>query len=281
MVKLSIIIPFYNTYELTCKLLEELRKQITNEIEIFIIDDSNDKRLDNFKDLATIIHNKKRGGVSHSRNIGMDLATGEYLAFVDSDDMVSKDYIKSLLEAISIYNNDIIVFNWKDKNTGVICYRPENYAVWKAIYKREMCPKFNEDMWYNEDVSFQEEIDKRKLNKTFVDKTLYYYNSGRIGSNMWERDQLRRENMIKVEVTEGFTLARFDELLDIERKNVDKYGELFVGDTFKCDKELVDYLLGGNALKKAFVKVIEVIPEKEKEEVEEKPIKEIKKKSKK
>ena len=281
MVKLSIIIPFYNTYELTCKLLEELRKQITQETEIIIVDDSNEKGLDQFKDIARIFHNKKRGGVSKARNIGINNSKGKYISFIDSDDMVSNNYIEVLLRAIDTIDKDIIIFNWKDKNTNQVVYHPDNYAVWKAIYKKEICPLFKEDMWYNEDIPFQEEINKNKYSKEYIDSTLYYYNSNRVGSNIWERDQLRRENMIKVEVTEGFTLARFDELLDIERKNVDKYGELFVGDTFKCDKELVDYLLGGNALKKAFVKVIEVIPEKEKKEAEEKPTKEIKKKSKK
>lgn len=66
--------------------------------------------------------------------------------------------------------------------------------------------------------------------------------------------------MIKCEVIKGFTLSRFDELKNIQRKGVDKKGELFVGDTFECESELADYLLGNNKLNEPFVKVIEVIP---------------------
>ena len=77
--------------------------------------------------------------------------------------------------------------------------------------------------------------------------------------------------MIKVQVIEDFTLARFDELKNIQRKAREEKGKLFVGDIFECDKETSDYLLGDNPIKRAVVKVIEVVPEKKKEEDE--PIK--------
>ena len=73
--------------------------------------------------------------------------------------------------------------------------------------------------------------------------------------------------MIKVEVTEGFTLERFKELKKIVRAGKDKEGELFPKDTFLCDEEMVKYLSGNNRLNKSFIKVIEVIPEEKKEEV--------------
>lgn len=69
--------------------------------------------------------------------------------------------------------------------------------------------------------------------------------------------------MIKVEVTEDFTLRRFNELKNIARKNQDKPGKLFKGDVFECEEDLVNYLSGNNALKKSFVKVIEVLPKVE------------------
>ena len=68
--------------------------------------------------------------------------------------------------------------------------------------------------------------------------------------------------MIRCEVIEPFTLGRFDELTEIQRKGPDVKGKLFEGDTFLCSKELADYLTGGNAKNKTVVKVIEVIPEK-------------------
>lgn len=67
--------------------------------------------------------------------------------------------------------------------------------------------------------------------------------------------------MIKVEVVERFTLADFKKLKNVKKVATRKENEFGVGDTFECDKEMVDYLTGNNALKKEVVKVIEVKPE--------------------
>lgn len=67
--------------------------------------------------------------------------------------------------------------------------------------------------------------------------------------------------MIKCEVIKEFTLKRFDELKNIKRRRLDTKGKLYVGDTFECDKEMADYLMGDNKDKQVVVKVIEVEPE--------------------
>ena len=69
--------------------------------------------------------------------------------------------------------------------------------------------------------------------------------------------------MIKCEVIEEFSLKDFDKLVNIKRGSAkEKYGYLYVRDTFECDEEMAKYLTGNNALKKVVVKVIEVEPEK-------------------
>lgn len=82
--------------------------------------------------------------------------------------------------------------------------------------------------------------------------------------------------MIKVEALQEFTLARFNEIENIERVRRSEEGKLFTGDKFECEKELCDYLLGANPLGKAVVKVIEVIPEKVKEEPKVEKVEEVK-----
>ena len=67
--------------------------------------------------------------------------------------------------------------------------------------------------------------------------------------------------MKRYEVTEPFTLGRFDELTNIERKGADIRGKLNIGDTFSCSDELADYLMGNNPKNKIVVKLIEIIPE--------------------
>lgn len=69
--------------------------------------------------------------------------------------------------------------------------------------------------------------------------------------------------MIKCEVIKEFTLKRFDELKNIKRRRLNTKGKLYVGDTFECDKEMADYLMGDNKDKQVVVKVIEVEPKKE------------------
>ena len=67
--------------------------------------------------------------------------------------------------------------------------------------------------------------------------------------------------MVKVEVIEEFTLKKFEELKNIERVNKKEDGRLFVGDTFKCNNDMTDYLTGNNPINRAVVKVVEVFPE--------------------
>lgn len=80
--------------------------------------------------------------------------------------------------------------------------------------------------------------------------------------------------MVKVKVIDNFSLGKFNELKNIVRANPnqDLEGRLFKGDIFECTEEMTEYLTKTNAQGKAFVEVVEIIPEKEEEKaVEEKP----------
>lgn len=78
--------------------------------------------------------------------------------------------------------------------------------------------------------------------------------------------------MIKVIVTEEFTLGRFNELKSIERANTNKNedGRLYINDKFECNEDMYEYLTIKNNEHRAFIKIIEIIPDKE-EIIEEKP----------
>lgn len=271
--KLSILIPYYKTYELTAKLLDALMPQLNDDVEVILIDDGcNEARLDVYKDI-NIIHLEQNKGGAHAENYGMKLSKGKYIAFIDSDDMIADDYVKTLLDAIDNHDEDAIFMDWKDIHTNAVIRRPNNYAPWKAIYKRSIVPFFDESYIYSYDVPFYDRLNAKDYTKYYLDKVLYYYNSNRPGNLTTEKEKILRkqkeENMIKVEVIENFTLERFDELEDIERCAVEEKGKLFKGDKFRCEKDLADYLLGNNAKNKVVVKVIEVEPEKIEEVKEE------------
>ena len=197
MVKLSIIIPYYETYEMTKKLLISLIAQISFDTEIILIDDGcNETRFDtyldyldsfgfNYKKQIHIIH-QENGGVSKARNKGLELAQGKYIAFIDSDDMVMTNYISSLIELIDTRDEDIILFNWLDINTNEVITRPSNPAVWKAIYKKEILPRFDETLKVKEDYYLNKELEEKEHSKYYHDKVLYIYNSGREDSLTWK-----------------------------------------------------------------------------------------------
>lgn len=188
MVKLSIVIPYFETYELTEKLIKELILQKTDEIEIILIDDGCfEDRFNYFSKQIKVIHQDNLG-VAKTRNKGIKMSIGRYVAFIDCDDMITMDYIETLLDAIDKYDTDVINFNWYDMTDHIENRKPHNYAPWKAIYKRETMPLFLETKEYgSEDIDFQHEIDSGKYTITYLDKLIYFYNSNREGSLYWKK----------------------------------------------------------------------------------------------
>lgn len=179
---LSIIIPYYNTLEYTKELMKVLEPQLNNKIEVIIVDDGcNEKELDKFK--AKVIHlPTNSGGASKPRNIGLDNATGKYIAFIDSDDLISEDYIERITHKL---NTDIIYLSWKMQTMDVlITDKPPkwNCAVWCRVYKRELIGnvRFDETLKIAEDWKFNEQL--KPQTSRCIKKYVYYYNSGRKGS---------------------------------------------------------------------------------------------------
>lgn len=116
---ISVIVPIYNVEKYLDKCVKSIFAQSYSNLEIFLVDDgSPDKCGEMCDDYARqdqrikVIH-KKNGGLSDARNAAIDVATGEWLVFVDSDDYVANDYIETLYGLVS--RNDALV--------GVACYK--------------------------------------------------------------------------------------------------------------------------------------------------------------
>ena len=191
MVKLSLIIPYFETYELTMRLLRGLSVQMTDEVEVLLIDDYCKGEFRNIKDKLALnnirlIEHKTNQGTALTRNEGIKKAKGKYIGFIDCDDTVTMDYIDLLLKAIDETPTEVINFNWLDLSENVIVCRPCNPAMWKAIYRNDVCPLFREDLeWGEEDVDFQREVGE--METTYLDRVLYIYNSNREGSLYWRK----------------------------------------------------------------------------------------------
>lgn len=186
MIKLSIITPYYNTPKETRKLIECLDKQLNDSVEWIIIDDGCENiDLDNSK--AKVIHLEENKGVSYARNIGIKESVGEYIVFIDSDDLVSEDYINSILNKIDTSEFDYCYFSWRTLQNNLkvkITDTPPswNWAIWNAIYKRDYVELFDEDMKNLEDVPWQNIMRSKNGKKEILDKVIYYYNAGRVNS---------------------------------------------------------------------------------------------------
>lgn len=195
MVKLSIVTPYYKTLELTKKLMTRLIPQLTEETEYMIVDDGcNEIQLDTYLEdviggnkYTKITHLKENVGAASAMNVAIKRATGKYIAIIDSDDLVTEDYIKTLIEAINDRKEDVILFDWQDMNSKLIVHHPHNYAPWKAIYKKDIMPLFRDGWIYSYDVPFQEDLDKTNYTRYYIDKVLYYYNSNRPGNLTLEK----------------------------------------------------------------------------------------------
>lgn len=179
-IKLSVIIPYYKTLGQIKKLMARLEPQLNNKVEVIIVDDGcNEHELDSFK--AKVIHlEENSGGASVPRNVGLDIATGEYIAFIDSDDMINSHYIEKILNKTN-EQWDYCYISW-ETDLHIACIIEDeppswNNCVWCVIYKKELIgdTRFRPDLKKAEDWDFNQKVKRGK--KANITEVLYTYNN--------------------------------------------------------------------------------------------------------
>lgn len=206
--KVSIIVPVYNAEKYISDTLDSILMQTYNSIEVILINDGSvDKSLTILQKYAEIdkrvkIIDKKNSGVSNTRNIGIDFATGEYICFVDSDDVLEPDYVSDMLEIAIQKQADLIVCGYAlmdkrgKKRNLEINYKKGNIAenqsafrvllevglgisIWNKLIKREILNKYNirftSEMSFDEDMFFSWELVAASKIIYFCEKNLYNY----------------------------------------------------------------------------------------------------------
>lgn len=111
--KVSVIIPIYNNADTIKRCLDSILDQTYKNIEIIIVNDGSTDNVENILKLYSnnsniIIFNNNNYGVSYSRNYGIQNATGKYIAFVDGDDTIDKNFIEEAINISDKYNADIV-----------------------------------------------------------------------------------------------------------------------------------------------------------------------------
>ena len=222
MIKLSIIIPVYNVEEYLEECLDSISKQTMEDIEIICIDDGSTDNspdiLENYskKDKRIRIITKENGGQASARNLGIQEAQGEYIAFVDSDDFIEETMFEKLYTKATDNNLDIAmckialydnqteeinknawyymlgvfrdfekdIFNHKDTKefTCEISVTPYNKIYKKSLLKDNNI-LFPEGLIF-EDEKFFYDVYLRAKHVSIVNEFLYYYRVNRKGSTV-------------------------------------------------------------------------------------------------
>lgn len=110
--KISVIVPVYNVEEFLDRCVESLVQQTHKNLEIILVDDGSPDTCPQIcdawaqRDCRIRVVHKENGGVSSARNAGLDMANGDYIAFVDGDDYLSNDMYEKMLAEIVDYGAD-------------------------------------------------------------------------------------------------------------------------------------------------------------------------------
>jgi len=188
---LSIIIPAYNAEPYINELLDRLATQITKDCEVLIIDDGSRKPFSTSYEWATVTR-QKNAGASAARNAGLDMAKGQYIAFIDADDLVADNYIETILNKIKTEKFDYCYMSWRafggwNMAVNLVSidqeFPPFNCCVWNRIYKRSMIGKvrFNTLKPCAEDAQFIRDV-KETGKKAFIADCMYFYRSNAVDS---------------------------------------------------------------------------------------------------
>ena len=185
---LTIIIPAYNAEPYLSELLDRLSPQICEGVEVLIIDDGSRTPVKTEHKWCRIIRQKNQG-VSKARNVGIDKAKGDYISFIDSDDLVSEEFISKILEKTK-EEPDIIEYSWKsltdkmwrcDQRLGSDKDRLPNPSVCTRVFKRSLIgdTRFNIRKDSTEDEDFSRKIgylgNENNLKVAVITDYMYFY----------------------------------------------------------------------------------------------------------
>ena len=163
--KLSIIIPVYRTQNTLKRCLDSVLSQSFTDYEIILVDDeSPDNRVkicDEYaqKDKRISVIHKKNGGLSDGRNAGINLAKGDYITFIDSDDAIAEDTLQPLINELTTHPTiDILEYPVQERvghpKEKLLSFHPKEYEdalsywleeqaynhtyAWNKIYRRNL-----------------------------------------------------------------------------------------------------------------------------------------------
>lgn len=299
MTKLSIIVPFHNVERYISKCLTSLMYQSLDDIEIICV---NDASTDASKEIVQsyierdnriiLLNTEILSGQSYARNIGIEVASGEYIAFVDADDWCSLDMFEKLYNSAKENNTDITmckvqlyddieqtfssndyfdlksfekfssnVFSANDAKDNVL----SNPAViWNKIYRHDFLIdnniKFQEGFIY-EDLPYSVETFLKAERINILFDSLYFYRQNRRFSTMKNSDKKVYDRIPMVELT--WNILRKSDFFQEKKAEIISWiiDDIFHRFTLLEEKYYLDYFIN---MQEFFCRINETITEEDK-----------------
>lgn len=206
--KISVIVPVYNVEKYAEECIKSIMEQTHKNLEVILINDgstdSSPEICDKFgaKDTRIKVIHKKNEGVSRARNLGLQIASGDYIGFVDSDDWLEPNAYETMLRTILseksqmcvctkyIVDNKILSnSNYSQKKISRVEAMKNllNYnfptSLWNGLYERDLLENMllNEDIHHLEDLEYQFRILTKVDTISICNEAIYNYRQ-RVGS---------------------------------------------------------------------------------------------------
>lgn len=249
--KVSVVVPIYNVESYLIRCIDSILGQTYQNLEVILIDDGATDRsgeiVDQYaaKDQRIVPIHKKNGGLSDARNAGIETASGEYICFVDADDLLHPDYVELMLEQCVSYGCDIVQCRFERSSVGtftsergngdVIIYDSvgilnaiysslsvETIVVWNKLYKRELFDqvRFPQGRIHEDEATSYKVLYKAKKIAR-IDKVLYLYYQNR-ASITQQTYSLKRLDILTA-LEERMSFFKEHNLIQLYEKDSYKY----------------------------------------------------------
>lgn len=276
MPKISVVVPVYRVEQYIRQCVLSLLNQTYHDIEIILVDDGSPDNCGNICDTLAIrdtrIHviHQNNQGLSCARNAGIDAAVGDYVCFVDSDDMVAPDYCQRLFELLDGTSYDFSycgVCRFRDSEMPEPSDRDEvsyatnsrylemqfehktEFGVWNKLFRRELFQyiRFAEGK-IHEDVIFSADLMENLSHGTIcTSKELYYYRQRENGIVSTQAKKCSPDRIYAGEYLLNSVRNFAPKMIDSALRYAVEYPWMFVDaiyihGTFKMNKQFLDSL---------------------------------------
>ena len=244
--KISVVVPVYNVEAYLERCVESILQQTYAHFELILINDGSTDSSGQICDhLASQYENIKvyhieNAGVSNARNMGIQLATGSWVTFIDSDDFVTQDYLATLASAAEGLNVGFVIAPLHHIKNGIVTDLPSysgKTELWSTeetmkellmttrtsffpvakLFKRDLLAdeKFNTNYHLAEDALFLTELLlKTRCSCVFIDKPVYYYDhregSATTSVNRHVFDTIEVYKQIIAQVSQAFPNLKYE-----------------------------------------------------------------------